>query len=74
MVKRRVRTARPAEDRRTVAPAAKRDWTESVWTNFLLIAFLCVVFVGAVHGYDGRDLDRGYDWTEQFTFYRDFLG
>ena len=74
MVKRRIRTGLPAEERRTVAPAAKRDRTESVWTNFLLIAFLCVVFVGAVHGYDGRDLDRGYDWTEQFTFYRDFLG
>jgi hypothetical protein len=38
-----------------------------------LLAVLTLIFVGAVHGFDGEELAKGYDWAEQFTFQRDFL-
>ena len=73
-MKRRVKAARAVEKQGVAAsPAFGRDWTASTPACLLLIVLLCAVFVGMAHGYDGKDLDRGYDWMEQITFYKDFL-
>src|SRR5438093_2144347 len=66
--------ARPESDRRRRhPPLAAAAALERPWACALVLAALCVILVGAGHGVDGKELDEGYDWAENFSFQRDFI-